>query len=140
MRVNELAKEAGVKPHVIRYYTERGFLKPWRDAKNEYRIFSQPDVYRVKFIRRAKTLGFTLRDIKAILDDADVGVSPCPEVREIIRTRSRDNRRKLNDLIRLQERMERAISLWDKLPDEPPTHESLCNLIDTVAQADGNLP
>lgn len=140
MRVNELAKEAGVRPHVIRYYTERGFLKPRREAGNKYRDYTQSDIYRVKFVRRAKWLGFTLSDVRAILNDADDGVSPCPEVREIIKHRSSQNHQRLQDLMHLQRRIDQAVARWDTLPDQPPSHESLCHLIDTVAEADGDLP
>lgn len=140
MRVNELAKAAEVEPHVVRYYTERGFLKPRRNARNRYRDYAQSDVYRVRFIRRAKWLGFTLSDVKAILKDADSGVSPCPEVREIIKRRSRQNQQRLEELLHLQEQITKAVARWESMPDQPPNHASLCHLIDTVAEAQGELP
>lgn len=139
MQVNELAKQADVPAHVVRYYTQEGLLKPKRDPKNRYRRYAESDVYRVRFIRRAKWLGFTLRDVKAILHDADRGVAPCPEVREIISVRARENRTRLAGLQGLQQRVEEAITLWQTMPDQPPDHESLCYLIDTVAAAEGDL-
>ena len=50
-------------------------------------------------------LGYKLGEIASILEDAGRGQSPCPRVREIIRRRIRENRRKLDDLIELQWRM-----------------------------------
>lgn len=74
MHVIELAREARVPDHVIRYDTQVGFLKSVRDSKNRYRDYAASDVYRVRFIRRSKPLGFTLRDVKAILLDAERGL------------------------------------------------------------------
>ncbi len=139
MHVNELAKQAGVPAHVVRYYTQVGLLTPDRNPKNRYREYADSDIYRVRFIRRAKWLGFTLRDVKAILSDADRGVSPCPEVREIIKVRARENNARLRQLKRLQSRVEKAVARWETMPDKPPSHDSLCHLIDSVAQAEGNL-
>ena len=139
MQVNDLAKQADIQPHVVRYYTQIGLLSPARDPANGYRDYRASDVYRVRFIRRAKWLGFTLKDVSAILGDADAGQSPCPEVRELVKVRSQQNRARLEELKRLQARVEEAVALWDTLPDRPPDHDSLCHLIDSVAVTDGPL-
>lgn len=139
MHVNDLAKQSGVPPHVVRYYTQIGLLTPKRDPKNRYRDYAAADVYRVRFIRRAKWLGFTLKDVEKILADADAGRSPCPEVREIVKIRARENHERLEDLHRLQRRVENAVAVWETLPDRRPDHDSLCYLIDTVAEAEGCL-
>lgn len=135
MHVNELAKQAGVPAHVIRYYTQVSLLKPKRDPNNRYREYAPSDVYRVRFVRRAKWLGFTLRDVKGILRDADAGKAPCPDVREIIRLRAQENRERLEELQSLQARVEEAVATWESMPNQPPDHNSLCHLIDTVAAA-----
>lgn len=137
MHVKELAKQAGVPAHVIRYYTQVNLLKPKRDPNNRYREYAASDVYRVRFVRRAKRLGFTLRDVNAILRDADAGKAPCPDVREIIRLRARENHERLEELQRLQARVDEAVAMWERMPDLPPDHDSLCHLIDAVATADG---
>lgn len=139
MHVNELAKEAGVPDHVIRYYTQVGLLRPARDPNNRYRDYAVSDVYRVRFIRRSKSLGFTLRDVKAILHDADRGLSPCPEVRALIKLRAKENRERLRALQHLHRRVEAAVKEWEAMPNRPPDHESLCHLIDAVGSADINL-
>jgi DNA-binding transcriptional MerR regulator len=139
MHVNELAKRARVADHVIRYYTQVGLLQPSRDPNNRYRDYSESDVYRVRFIRRSKSLGFTLRDVKAILNDADRGVSPCREVRELIKLRASENHAHLDRLQRMQRRVEAAIAKWETMPDRLPDHESLCHLIDSVGGTEVNL-
>lgn len=133
MRVNELATRAGVAPHVVRYYTQRKLLRPARNEHNQYREYSESDFYRLRFICRAKQVGFTLNDIKLILHDAEGGVTPCPQVRKIIHQRTEDNAKRLEEAVRLQRRMSDAIKTWTQIPDQPPDHNSLCQLIDAVA-------
>lgn len=139
MHVNDLAKQAGVRAHVVRYYTQIGLLTPTCDPKNRYRDYAQSDVYRIKFIRRTKRLGFTLRDVHAILGAADQGISPCPEVRQIVKVRARENHERLEKMQRLQTRVEKVVAVWESVPDKSPDHASLCHLIDAVAEAEGDL-
>jgi DNA-binding transcriptional MerR regulator len=133
MNVNDLAKRAGVAPHVVRYYTQRGLLAPQRNARNGYREFAPTDLYRLRFICRAKLVGFTLGDISLILRDADAGEAPCTKVRRIVQRRAKDNEERLAAAGRLQARIRAAVELWETMPDRPPDHESLCRLIDAIA-------
>jgi DNA-binding transcriptional MerR regulator len=133
MTVHELAKRAGIAAHVVRYYTQRGLLRPVRNARNRYREYAQSDLHRLQFICRAKTVGFTLGDIKMILRDADAGLAPCPEVRRLVQLRAKENERRLADAEHLQRRIREAVGLWETIPDQLPDHESLCRLIDAVA-------
>ena len=114
MTVNELAKRARVQAHVVRYYT--------RDA----------DLTRLRFIRRAKLLGFRLADVSQILRDADRRQSPCPRTRRIIVDRLKENEQQLSALAALQGRMREAIKVWRRLPDAVPDGESICHLIEAV--------
>lgn len=133
MQVSELADRTGVPAHVVRYYTQIGLLTPKRNPTNGYRVYAETDVYRVRFVRRAALLGFSLRDIRLILADADAGTSPCPSVRRIIRIRLEEAEKRLKLQHELVKRMLDATSTWANMPDSQPDHDSLCHLIDTVA-------
>lgn len=133
MTVDELAKRGGVPAHVVRYYTQRGLLRPARNSRNRYREYGEPDLYRLQFIRRAKTVGLTLADIELILRDADRGVAPCPEVRRLVRVRAQENEQRLVEAENLQRRIREAVKTWEGIPDQEPDHASLCRLIDAVA-------
>ena len=139
MLVSELARHTGVEAHVVRFYTQQGLLHPIRDPNNRYREYALSDAYRLSFIRRARWLGFTLRDIETILEDVDNGVSPCADVRRIIKLRATENRKRLEDLKQLQARMDEAVSAWESMPDRSPDHKSLCHLIDAVVRHEGDL-
>ncbi len=136
MQVSEVARKAGVPAHVVRYYTKLKLLKPGRDPNNRYRDYSESDVHRVKFIRRAKWLGFTLADVRAILHDADRGESACPKARALIEQRLAEHGERIKALLALHGRMTEATEVWKTLPDETPNGHSLCHLIERVTAAD----
>jgi len=135
MMVNQLARRAATPPHVVRYYSRIGLLRPLRDPENGYKRFDISDIGRLRFIRRAKSLGFTLSEIAEILDHASHGESPCPRVREIISARIEDNRRQLEEMTALQSRMESALEQWESMPDANPDGHTLCHLIESIDKA-----
>ena len=131
-----LAKRTDTPIFTVRYYTRIGLLKPSRNLKNGYKVYKQSDKERLKFITSAKELGFTLAEIEEILDHAVHGESPCPMVREIVEKRIEENRRKLQEMRRLQKRLERAADVWKTMKDSEPHGHSVCRLIESFADAE----
>lgn len=69
LTIGQLAEAAGVHLETVRYYERRGLLpEPPRSAAG-YRLYGLDDVDRLRLITRAKALGFTLREVGALLDD-----------------------------------------------------------------------
>lgn len=130
-----LARQAQVPVYVIRYYTRIGLLRPARDPDNGYQLYAEAHLRRLRFILRAKALGYTLREIRAILEDAERGRSPCPRVRRIIEQRIVDNRRRLAALLDLQQRMEHALAAWERMPDGIPDGHTVCHLIESLGSS-----
>lgn len=131
LTVSALAKSANVSRDQVRYYTRIGLLNPVRNQNNGYKLYSPEDITRMLFILKAKNLGYTLKEIEQILSHTHKGHSPCPMVRDIIEERIEANRRKLDELMELQLRMEKAASVWKKLPDKVPDGDSICHLIES---------
>lgn len=68
MQIGELADRAGVNVQTVRYYERRGLI-PEPDRKpSGYRVYGEEDVLRLRFVLRAKALGFTLTEIDELLD------------------------------------------------------------------------
>jgi len=132
MQVHELATRAAVAPHVVRYYARLGLLRPARDPRNKYQHFSQADLQRLAFILKAKRLGFTLGEVRLVLEMSRKGKTPCPLVREVVRRRVAANTQDLAELIALQERMQSALRKWQRMPDGVPDGHSICRLIEAV--------
>jgi DNA-binding transcriptional MerR regulator len=132
MTVHQVARQAGVSPHTVRYYTRIGLLQPARRRDNGYKEFGTRAVDRLKFIRRAQRLGLTLAEIEEILRRAARHESPCPLVREIVRRRVEESRTALSEMSALVSRMERALGAWATMKDGVPDGHAVCALIESL--------
>jgi DNA-binding transcriptional MerR regulator len=72
LRVTEVATEVGLTPRAVRYYEERGLLKPAGRSGGAYRLFDEDDVERLRFIRGLRDdAGFSLAEIGRLLEDEE---------------------------------------------------------------------
>lgn len=134
MTVKEIAGQSRVSTGAIRYYSRLGLLRPKRNRRNGYKQYGESDVAYVRFIRQAKSLGYTLNEIVQIIEESKKGNSPCPIARKIISSRIKENRNALNELTGLQTKMEKALVKWSKMPDRVPDGHSVCYLIESTGE------
>lgn len=134
MKVSEIARQAEVTAETVRHYVREGLLTPERDPDNDYQVFHARDLERLKFIQRARQLGFSVSDIRDILSQADRGDSPCPLVRDMLAARLPQIRARIADLEALAARMEQAMDSWQTMPDGTPDGHSVCRLIESFPE------
>ncbi len=102
----EVAKRCRVHAETIRYYEERGLIpKPRRSAAN-YRLYDDDSIQRVRFVKRAQELGFTLEEIKELLSLRARPGAGCAEVLE----RAEAKIQSIDEKIRTLKAMRRALS------------------------------
>ena len=73
MNIGQLAEQAGVSADTLRYYEREGLIEPPARAANGYRSYREVDAQRVRFVRSAQALGFTLAEIRGILPQLNAG-------------------------------------------------------------------
>jgi len=98
LKVGEVAQRAGVNLQTVHYYERRGLLpKPPRTDSN-YRAYPADAVLRVRFIKRAQDLGFTLKEIQELLSLRAAPRARCGDVRERAEAKVRDIDEKVRTL------------------------------------------
>ncbi|PXX92761.1 MerR family transcriptional regulator [Marinobacter vulgaris] len=130
MKVKEIAMGAGVNPDTVRFYTREGLLKPARNPDNNYQLYDAEDLRRLRFARKARQLGFSLPEIRQILEQAEDDHSPCPMVRDVFQQRLAEVEREIAELQQLRNRMNAALSAWQDMPDGTPDGHTICQLIE----------
>ncbi len=135
MYVNELARRASEQPHVVRYYARVGLLRPARHPGNGYKVFTEGDIGRLRFIQNMKQLGYTLAEVAIVLGDADRGSLPCPQTLGVIERRIRASKRSLRQLKRSHAQMENAVRQWREAANGVPNGDSVRCLIE-MAEAE----
>src|SRR5262245_25938116 len=79
--IGELAKQAKVHVETLRYYERRGLIPRPRRTVSNYRVYSSENLRRVKFIKQAQGLGFSLKEIKKLLALRATPRARCADVR-----------------------------------------------------------
>ncbi len=125
--IGRLALGAGVNLETVRYYESIGLMpKPERNAAG-HRRYSAKEGHQLKFIRRARELGFGLDDIRALISLATPERVSCGEVQVIAEAHLANVRAKIADLIRLEAALAEAV---DRCEGGGSTH---CPVIEVLA-------
>lgn len=98
LTIGRLAKQVGVNVQTVRYYERRKLLPPTSRMPSGYRLYSDEALRRLRFIRNAQTLGFTLQEIAELLALRVTSTARCGEVQNRARTKLVQVESKLDDL------------------------------------------
>jgi DNA-binding transcriptional MerR regulator len=121
MSAGELAKATGVSTDTLRHYERKGVLPGPRRSANGYRQYPPEAPARVRLVRRALAVGFTLDELARVLSVRDRGAAPCREVRELAAAKLAEVEERLAQLIGLRDELRATLKEWDgrlaKMPD-----------------------
>ncbi|WP_298800433.1 MerR family transcriptional regulator [uncultured Pseudonocardia sp.] len=106
--IGAAARAAGVSAKAVRLWESKGLLPPAERTESGYRQFSDTDLDILRFIRRAKTLGLSLPEIKNIIDLQRDGATPCGRVTELLDTHLAEIDRTLRELRALRRSLDHA--------------------------------
>lgn len=128
-QIGRLAKIAGVKPDTIRFYERTGLLpKPGRSS-NGYRSYDQPTLDKIRFIRKAQTLGFSLDEIRRILNLRGRGKMTCRCVMAMAEATLSETDLKLKQLRAFRKGLSENLERWKRSPKQVAGAE-FCALIE----------
>jgi MerR family mercuric resistance operon transcriptional regulator len=128
LTIGQLAAAAGVNLETVRYYERIKLMPPPARTASGYRAYEEGHIRRLAFIRRARELGFSIEQIRALLALAEPSRISCAEVREIAHAHLDDVRLKLADLARLEGILGDTISRCSGDPAPP------CPVLDMLAR------
>ncbi|PJC86574.1 MerR family transcriptional regulator [Vibrio sp. HA2012] len=140
MKTSELAKRAGVTAETVRFYTRKGLLTAARNPENDYKLYDQSALERLRFIYQARAIGFSLKEIEEIIQYSQQGNSPCPKVRQMLGKKIQETEKKIADLTVNLSMMRETFSEWANEPDMVPDGKAICCLIEEWSDKHDALP
>jgi DNA-binding transcriptional MerR regulator len=110
----ELARLAGVSTDTLRHYERKGVLPTARRLHNGYRKYASDSLDRVRLIRRALAVGFTLDELARFLKARDRGQAPCREVRALAEEKLSEVENRLSELLAVRGELRTTLVDWDE--------------------------
>lgn len=110
LTIGTAARVAGVNVETIRFYERRGLVVQPLKPKEGYRVYSPESVARIRFIRRAQEIGFSLREIEELLSLRADPRADCGDVREKARAKLNIVDQKIAELERVRAALNKVIS------------------------------
>ncbi|WP_421774942.1 MerR family transcriptional regulator [Gracilimonas sp.] len=102
-KIGEVARRAKVNKETVRYYEKRNLIPDPDRRRSGYRIFTKRHIDQIKFIKRAQELGFTLNEIKELLELRMKEDTSCHEIKKEAEVKYKDVVTKIEDLQRIKE-------------------------------------
>ncbi|HUC98188.1 MAG TPA: MerR family DNA-binding protein [Candidatus Polarisedimenticolaceae bacterium] len=124
--IGNVAARVGINTSAIRYYERHGILQPALRAANGYRFYDADAVRTLVFVKRAQSLGITLKEMKPLLNLAAHGQRPCSYVKRVARRHLNEVSKKISELELLRKDLRMLLTRRVGRRDET----ALCPLIE----------
>ncbi len=98
LTIGQVARQAGVGVETVRFYERRGLIEDPPRRESGYRQYTGDIIPRLRFIKRAKELGFSLKEIQALLELQRTPGTTCAEIKQRSEEKIRDIEGKIRDL------------------------------------------
>jgi DNA-binding transcriptional MerR regulator len=128
MHIGEVARSVGVRASAIRYYEAQGIIRPAARSLNGYRFYRDEAVNLLAFVKRAQSLGLTLKEIRSLLELSCNDRRRCGHVKQLAREHLHQIDRTIAELQQLQEELRALLRRKVRRPDK----NSVCPLIDAA--------
>lgn len=116
----ELARLAGISADTLRFYERRGLLPSAPRTSSGYRLFPPEALARVRLIRGALSIGFSVAELTAILRERDHGGAPCRRVRELAADKLAALEDQLRELQSWRRELRKTLAQWDRVLGDTP--------------------
>src|SRR5437879_4159825 len=136
MQIGQLAKQTGLSIQTVRFYERQKLLPEAARKESGYRIYSSEHVKRLRFVLQAKALGFSLAEIREILQMRERGQCPCNDVVGFAEKHLKETRRQIADLTRFENQLTRALRQWRAKAERYVSADAICVLIERTMVMD----
>lgn len=111
--IGELAERVGMTVEGLRFYERKGLLLPARRTAAGYRVYEQPQIETLEFVKAAQHMGFSLAEIQQLLE-LRAATGPCVDVRERLSEKLTEVRKRRRLLSEFERQLEVAIRRCDE--------------------------
>lgn len=140
LTVGQLARAADVSTKTIRYYEQVGVLPVPRRSPSGYRQYARRDVHRLLFVRRARALGLSLKDLKTLTTEVDNGQCGTmrPQLSNLVQAQLQVVQPRIAEFQLLHRQLEQALHQLSTTPPSDSAEGCQCLDLDTATPQEGS--
>ncbi|MBF0706659.1 MerR family transcriptional regulator (plasmid) [Alkalihalobacillus hwajinpoensis] len=127
--IGDLSKKFNISTQSIRYYERIGLINPPKRTESKYRIYSNEDESKLRFILQAKQFGLSLDDIKELINLSSNNIRPCEHLKSLLERHIRDV---INRIQRLEDFRSQLIDRYEQVEVIVDHNEgNICKIIES---------
>ena len=126
-RIGEVARQSGVAIETLRFYEKSGLLSPEGRTQSGYRLYDGNVLERLRFIKKAQSVGFRLDEIARIIEESEAGKRPCKEVRRLAAEKLSELEKRIRELQRYRRELKETLNAWEHIGE---SEGYVCGLIE----------
>lgn len=128
LTIGDVARTVGVRASAIRYYESEGIIRPDARGANGYRFYRNEAIDLLQFVKRAQSLGLTLKEIKSLLERSCNDRGRCGYLRQLAREHLREINETISELLARRDELRALLRRKVRRPD----NHSICPLIEAA--------
>lgn len=132
IQIGQAARETGLTVDAIRFYEKERLLKPAPRTEGGFRLFRDQDLEHIRFIQRARELGFSLNEIRELLVLQGEQIEACSHVRDMLTAKLGAVRQKITALRKLERHLAADLRQCERRLDTAERHEA-CPVLTAIA-------
>jgi len=134
MQIGELSKRCDISNDTLRYYEKHELISPIGRSEGGYRLYGEEAVARIRFIQRAKAVGFTLNGIRELLSlQVEKEHVACGDVKKLTVQKLSEVEQKIHELTEIKQALEKLNKACEGGP-ESATH---CTILEALETGEG---
>jgi len=137
LRSGEVAQLTGVSPDTLRHYERLRLLAVPRRSEGNYRMYPPDSLDRVRLIRRALAVGFSLSELARILKVRDANGAPCRQARRLLEEKLSQVEQQITDLATMRDHLRIVLKDWDHRLSATPDGKQ-ARLLETLTKEQSN--
>jgi DNA-binding transcriptional MerR regulator len=135
-KIGRVAQETGLSIDAIRFYEKQGLLNRSPRTEGGFRLFGSDEIQRLRFVRTAQQLGFSLREIRELLILRADHVPACSHVKELLNQKLDAVEQKIMELKTLEHSLKLALRKCNRsLKCTAHSHEECCPVLEEISRA-----
>lgn len=134
MTIGKLASATGISAETIRYYERGGFLPPADRLQSGYRVYGSDSIQRIRFIKEAQALGFTLTEVSELIGITTDEEADCAQVNEKAKHKLQEIDKKIKALKKMQAGL-KVLSKRCPADEQPLSQCSIINHLYGIEEA-----